>query len=893
MKGCSDRHRTCGIVLLAAALFLSLNLLLPTTSASIRTSLLMQPSVAVTAAPIILQPGTAGTSTIYTNQTSAKASVTTPNSMSWWSNDYEYRRRMKIINNNSTVSIPARFTVNFTIDTQQMVTAGKLRADGNDFRMVWWNSSSNSWLELDRLNATNFNMPSTTIKFGTEGSIGAGNYDDNYYIYYGYGGATNPPANGSNVYFFEDLFNRADSSTVGFGWIEYDGLGAGISDAKILNNQLNLKSDNLDYDTQAYHMLDGLTNRSVWEFEWDFNRTGAETTWSMWMQLGKYSLMSNTSNTAGVSVYLDWTGTGAARGGGASAFEMLRVWNSSSITEIGVLKGHHDMKLDLDLTGGSFTIYIDGNNNGTFDVYQKLASCDCIRFVFERATVSNFATYDFNSTRAYLTIDPKPYISLGSEDTNMIDYVDYDTSNVDASGNKGTHSNFTAQQYGPDSVYDTLTEEYAVGSITCENSAESYSATDQTLHSFSYSLRKGSGNDRLVVVTVSWEDAQASASISSLTFGGTAMTEIANVTVGTGYSEYISLWYLLDSSLPFSSGSYDVAATVSESVTREIYMAVAEYSGVKQTAPDDFKTHANTASGNTAITLTAAANGSVVVAGVGEGGINALTNTNNISNLQEQVLTSSGSALGHDTNVVSGNITVGWNSLDTREGMVGAVWQPASNYMLDLEVQWTNATYAQTNEELCIKTGTTGGEDIKVDVWNGSTWINVFLDLTSNSWNNVSVSSYLTSSTFTVRFKGGTESNDTNQDSWSIDATLLHCWSIKADYDCVLTVVNQVANEWKASLRVYGSSNIGRLSSTRITFHDGTSSDQIVISGGNITQSQGPPYDWLGGTGSKISLSMGNLEASTTGASYVYVYLKILMSNTTTYSLYIITFEIT
>jgi hypothetical protein len=42
--------------------------------------------------------------------------------------------------------------------------------------------------------------------------------------------------------------------------------------------------------------------------------------------------------------------------------------------------------------------------------------------------------------------------------TDITDYVDSNTSNVDGSPSRGTHSNFTAQQYGPDSVYDTLTE---------------------------------------------------------------------------------------------------------------------------------------------------------------------------------------------------------------------------------------------------------------------------------------------------------------------------------------------------------------------------------------------------------------------------------------------------
>ncbi len=67
-------------------------------------------------------------------------------------------------------------------------------------------------------------------------------------------------------------------------------------------------------------------------------------------------------------------------------------------------------------------------------------------------------------------------------------------------------------------------------------------------------------------------------------------------------------------------------------------------------------------------------------------------------------------------------------------------------------------------------------ENLRVDVWTGTEWQNIFTDLTSG-WNNASVSSYLASSTFTIRFKGGIETGDATQDSWDIDATLLHVWS--------------------------------------------------------------------------------------------------------------------
>jgi PKD repeat protein len=374
---------------------------------------------------------------------------------------------------------------------------------------------------------------------------------------------------------------------------------------------------------------------------------------------------------------------------------------------------------------------------------------------------------------------PSLLSTVGTIDLQEYDFSDNNTSNVDGVADIGTHSNFTAQRYGPDSIYDSLTEESAaVGGIIYENSAESNSTIGASSHNFNYPLQKSSGNERLVVVTVSWEDQQTGYCTSCM-FDGVEMTKVDDVQVDTGdsWSEYIGLFYLLDSSLPSSAGDYEVNCTASEGISRQIYMAIAEYSGVGQLAPDDYDTDANPSAGDTAITLTSAVNGSVVVAGVGEGGTNAFTNTNNINNLQEEILASSGSALGHHTNVNAGNITVGWNNLGTREGMVGAVWQPASsfNFELDLEVQWTNASYTQAHEELCIFGGNMGLEDIRVDVWSGSTWHNLFTDL-SSGWNNVSVTGYLVSSTFTIKFSGGAETGDPLQDSWEIDCTLLHTW---------------------------------------------------------------------------------------------------------------------
>ena len=122
--------------------------------------------------------------------------------------------------------------------------------------------------------------------------------------------------------------------------------------------------------------------------------------------------------------------------------------------------------------------------------------------------------------------------------------------------------------------------------------------------------------------------------------------------------------------------------------------------------------------------------------------------------------------------------TVGDSSADTWQIDVALihVWNEDENYEIDLEVQWTSVDYDETNEELCIYVGSVSGENLRVDVWTGSAWDTVISAL-EVGWNNVTVSSYLTSETFTIRFVGTTETGDTTQDYWTIDATLIRSWT--------------------------------------------------------------------------------------------------------------------
>ncbi len=104
------------------------------------------------------------------------------------------------------------------------------------------------------------------------------------------------------------------------------------------------------------------------------------------------------------------------------------------------------------------------------------------------------------------------------------------------------------------------------------------------------------------------------------------------------------------------------------------------------------------------------------------------------------------------------------------------VWSQGETYELDIEVQWTDVDYSRANEQLCIYMGSTSGENLNVDFWTGTEWQNLINGLNAG-WNNVTISDYLTSSTFTIRFIGATETGDTIQDVWAIDAALIRSWN--------------------------------------------------------------------------------------------------------------------
>ena len=117
---------------------------------------------------------------------------------------YSYRQMLTInVGANTPSGGYNGYTVRITgIDTQSLVSTGKLRADGNDLGVFYWNGSS--WIEVDR-EVRNLNTTDTHIIFKSQTDIPASGSDSDHYLFYGNPGAAAPnPLDTTNVYIWYD-----------------------------------------------------------------------------------------------------------------------------------------------------------------------------------------------------------------------------------------------------------------------------------------------------------------------------------------------------------------------------------------------------------------------------------------------------------------------------------------------------------------------------------------------------------------------------------------------------------------------------------------------------------------------------------------------------------------
>ncbi len=129
---------------------------------------------------------------------------------SWWDTNYGIRRRLTVVNNNTSKSIPAGYSVKFNFNHYQEVSQGDSLASGDDVRLLWYDGAN--WQEIHRVAETAWNDPNnpTQIWFKLQDSIPAGGSDNNYFLYYKNTSPPSPLADRRQVYAFWDDFSDPD-----------------------------------------------------------------------------------------------------------------------------------------------------------------------------------------------------------------------------------------------------------------------------------------------------------------------------------------------------------------------------------------------------------------------------------------------------------------------------------------------------------------------------------------------------------------------------------------------------------------------------------------------------------------------------------------------------------
>jgi len=311
------------------------------------------------------------------------------------------------------------------------------------------------------------------------------------------------------------------------------------------------------------------------------------------------------------------------------------------------------------------------------------------------------------------------------------DYVDNNLSNADSYANKGTESNFTAQQYGPDSIYDMLTEENTGGSSSFGSSIGSSYTTVSANRMYGSVFTSPADSENATLQSITWYGRTSGAGSGN----AKAVLVLASTIAIIAVSDPVSF----SNTGQEQKNTFASPPTISANTNYILMMIFDVTTRFYYTAGSTNQGYVDTTNSYASPT-------------------NPTDSTNNSNCFR-----------------------------------IKATYFRPDNYELDVEAQWTNVDYSQAHEELAIHARASSGEVIRVDVWNGAAWQNVFAGL-SDGWNNVSVSSYLTSQNFTIRFKGSSETGDAIQDTWNIDAVVLHVWSDEYTAEVEFTGVSNMEN---------------------------------------------------------------------------------------------------
>jgi hypothetical protein len=103
--------------------------------------------------------------------------------VTWYNNEFGWRKNLIIKNNESLAEIPKGNTVKFFLNHAELVTAKKAKADGSDLSVVYWNGKGYEKVLYSFSSSTN--QATTALSIQLKERVKPGDSNTNYYLYYG------------------------------------------------------------------------------------------------------------------------------------------------------------------------------------------------------------------------------------------------------------------------------------------------------------------------------------------------------------------------------------------------------------------------------------------------------------------------------------------------------------------------------------------------------------------------------------------------------------------------------------------------------------------------------------------------------------------------------------
>jgi len=210
-----------------------------------------------------------------------------------------------------------------------------------------------------------------------------------------------------------------------------------------------------------------------------------------------------------------------------------------------------------------------------------------------------------------------------------------------------------------------------------ETIAHDATTTNQGSGDRSFSHTIGSGDNRLLVVEVAFEDDNSGITVNDVTYNSQSLTEIDSASIeSSGYTAQTSLWYMLNP----PTGAHTVTVDVSATPYRDVLVAASSYENINQATGLVDSCTAGVTSNPISCSVTTSVDNSWVMSVVENGNLGDYTYSAGTKRWElDGSASSSTGAGGDDIDTTAGSHSVSWShSNNLRQSMVAAAFAPAT-----------------------------------------------------------------------------------------------------------------------------------------------------------------------------------------------------------------------